>query len=302
MKKTNRFISQLCLLIIVLIMMSGCRKISNNNTDIYSVRNAYPVTVQNVKINSSPSRIVSLTPAVTKIIEQLGFSKRIVGISSYCKVPSGIDKPVVVGSPAKPDIEAIIKLKPDIVITQSPVAFSDVTILNDNDIKVVYKHCPSDYQELVDFYEMTAQILVGKGNANSLTQQMFVKLDDAMSQAKKESKDFSFVYILNDNLAVATADILSGDILKCFGKNIAQEKSALLMTKEEIISAKPDIIFLSSQVTKEKLPDEIKALPAFVQGNVIIIDDNYFVSPTNKLVDLIKEISDKLEAKTKPVG
>ena len=65
---------------------------------------------------STPSRIVSLVPAVTEMLFALGAGPRVVGVSSFDRFPPEIGKVPRVGALLDPDVERILSLRPDLVI------------------------------------------------------------------------------------------------------------------------------------------------------------------------------------------
>jgi iron complex transport system substrate-binding protein len=65
---------------------------------------------------SSPRRVVSLAPSLTEIIVDIGGASQLVGISSYGRVPPGVEKAKRVGGFIDPSIEHVISLSPDLVI------------------------------------------------------------------------------------------------------------------------------------------------------------------------------------------
>jgi iron complex transport system substrate-binding protein len=65
---------------------------------------------------SVPNRIVSMSPALTETLFELGLGDRVVGVTRYCLYPKGaleIDK---IGGYLDPNWEAIVTLKPDLVV------------------------------------------------------------------------------------------------------------------------------------------------------------------------------------------
>ena len=62
---------------------------------------------------TAPQRIVSLSPAITSEIKDLGQAHRLVGVTRYC--PNGEGKPVI-GTLTEINIERILTLKPDLVL------------------------------------------------------------------------------------------------------------------------------------------------------------------------------------------
>jgi iron complex transport system substrate-binding protein len=74
---------------------------------------------------TNPQRIVSTAPSITETLFALGVGDRVVGVSQFCSYPAEVQKLPKVGSYVKPDIEAIARLAPDLVILQQNS--SDVT-------------------------------------------------------------------------------------------------------------------------------------------------------------------------------
>ena len=69
-----------------------------------------------VTLPAPPRRIVSLVPSVTETIFALGGEARLVGRTDWCDAPEAArDKPSV-GGMINPSIEAIVNLRPDLVI------------------------------------------------------------------------------------------------------------------------------------------------------------------------------------------
>ena len=72
---------------------------------------------------SLPRRIVSLSPAVTEMLFELGLGSRVAGVTDYCFYPDEVDDKLRVGGYLDTNYEAIIFLKPDLVV--SPTEYDD---------------------------------------------------------------------------------------------------------------------------------------------------------------------------------
>ncbi len=72
-----------------------------------------------------PQRIVSTAPSITEALFALGLGDRVVGVSRFCNYPPQAAKLPRVGSYIRPDIEAIARLAPDLVILEQ--GSTDVT-------------------------------------------------------------------------------------------------------------------------------------------------------------------------------
>ena len=64
----------------------------------------------------TPQRIISLAPNMTEILFALGLGNRIVGVTSFCDYPAEAKKKPKVGGMSNPSLEAVISLKPDVVV------------------------------------------------------------------------------------------------------------------------------------------------------------------------------------------
>jgi len=64
----------------------------------------------------APLRIVSLAPSVTETLFALGAGPEVVGVSQYCDYPQQVSNLPRVGSFLTPNLEAIIALRPTLVI------------------------------------------------------------------------------------------------------------------------------------------------------------------------------------------
>ncbi|MEW5855714.1 MAG: helical backbone metal receptor [Myxococcota bacterium] len=64
----------------------------------------------------APARIVSLAPSVTEMVFALGAGSRLVGVTRFCDVPVEATRLPKVGGFADASLEAILGLKPDLVI------------------------------------------------------------------------------------------------------------------------------------------------------------------------------------------
>jgi iron complex transport system substrate-binding protein len=69
-----------------------------------------------VTFAQSPQRIVSLLPSLTETVCELGQCQRLVGVDRYSNFPESVKKLPQVGGGLDPNIEAVMVLKPDVVL------------------------------------------------------------------------------------------------------------------------------------------------------------------------------------------
>jgi len=64
----------------------------------------------------TPSRIISLIPAVTEMLFAVGAGPQVVAVSSFDRYPPEVSKLQHVGALLDPDVERILSLRPDLVV------------------------------------------------------------------------------------------------------------------------------------------------------------------------------------------
>lgn len=68
---------------------------------------------------AGPLRVVSTAPGFTETVHAMGAGDRLIAVSEYCHYPPVVDKLPRVGNYLKPNVEAIARLKPDLVLVHS---------------------------------------------------------------------------------------------------------------------------------------------------------------------------------------
>ena len=69
-----------------------------------------------VTLSQAPQRIVSILPSLTETVCELGHCARLVGVDRYSNYPASVQKLPQVGGGIDPNVEAIVALRPDVVL------------------------------------------------------------------------------------------------------------------------------------------------------------------------------------------
>jgi len=73
-------------------------------------------TGRSLSLPAPPERIVSLVPSVTEILFAIGARDLLVGVTDFCDYPPEARRKAHVGDMLNPNLEALITLKPDLVV------------------------------------------------------------------------------------------------------------------------------------------------------------------------------------------
>ena len=103
--------------------------------------------------------MISLSPALTEIIFEMGYENSLIGRSKYCDYPAEVEEIQSVGSGANPDIDTIVELTPDVVICGSALAQKDVAYLKGKGIEVVVIPIPKTISQFYKGYEIIGTLL-----------------------------------------------------------------------------------------------------------------------------------------------
>ncbi len=98
-----------------------CRFVLVSAMGLCGVSNALAIEVSDdrgtvVQFDRAPQRIVSVLPSLTESVCELGQCHRLVGVDRYSNFPASVKNLPQVGGGIDPSIEAIVALRPDVVL------------------------------------------------------------------------------------------------------------------------------------------------------------------------------------------
>lgn len=261
----------------VFMLLCGCTQIDESvPVDATAVTEEeeknYPVTIGSLVFNSTPENAASLSPAVTEIAAELGFSDKLIGRSSYCTYPESITSLDTLGSAAYPDVDAIIEKAPQLLISQSPIAKKDITAIEASGTRVLIIPAPSSVSGLYELYSDIYRVFNG---ASAEEESVLNSIFEPLEKEFEADKDLlgSYVYILSPDLAIASDSTFAGDFFSHMGTNAAADRTDNTITAEELAELDPDCLILPPSMDTDDLPEELSDLSAVKSGKVIILDD-----------------------------
>ena len=272
----------------------------------------FPVTVAasngSVTIKAKPTRIVSLSPTATEDLYAVGAGSQVIAVDSDSDFPASA--PVTKLSGVTPNVEAIAKYNPDLVIAAQNTngLVSGLTRLG---IPVLIEPAAAD---LNDAYDQIGQIGQTTGNATEAEQTvaaMKSQIAAYIQQAGASHKNLTYYWELSANpyYSVASSTFI-GQIVSLFGlKNIADaaDKAAdggyPALSEEYIVAARPQIIFLADNEAADggQTPSVVAkrpgwdVIPAVKDGEVIALNDDVASRWGPRLPQLVQQIAQAVE-------
>ena len=286
-------------LLIGCLMLAGCEKDEESSSSsvpseivVSSVptetveENVFPVEVCSVEIADAAKRAISLSPAVTEIMAELGYTAKLRGISSYCDYPELSLQ--TVGSSENPDIDVILGLSPDVVFTLSGMSERDVYAINAEGAKVICLQPPVSLDGYEKLYSDIASVFVGEtqGRAEG------GKAAKALTSAAEKTDIGSFIYV-TDKLTAAGTGTFENAVLSLSGSNVCTgEGYADIMTLSE---ADPDYIIASDNLTMDDINGD-DTLSAMISNGakVVFVTAQRFERPSARTAEIFTQITEQL--------
>ncbi|MDM4766393.1 helical backbone metal receptor [Pelomonas sp. SE-A7] len=203
--------------------------------------------------NDTPRRIVSLLPSLTELVCALDACERLVGVDRYANFPASIAKLPKLGALDDASVEAIVALRPDMVL------LSPSSRLHDRLAALGVKAVVLDTLSLADVrrHMDTLGKLLGSDAAPRLKERMERELAAAAAEVPDAMKGLR-VYYEVDSAPYAAGEIsFSGEILaRLTLRNIVPATLGPFpkLNPEFVVRADPQLI-LVSQRNAQKLVD-----------------------------------------------
>jgi iron complex transport system substrate-binding protein len=224
----------------------------------------YPLTVVDdngkaVEIAAEPNRIVSLIPSLTEILFALDVGERVVGVTNFCNYPEealAIDK---IGDAWTPNVEKILSLSPDVVLSPRGSALDDaLSLLEDNGI-VVLVFDPKTLDEINDTIVRVARLVGVEDRGAELAAKLAADRQAFSTRVQKISpgeRPRVFVVLDTDYLyTVGDGEYLSEMIETAGGLNAASGRGQgyPLLSEEILFEIDPDIIICTFPISDQVL-------------------------------------------------
>jgi iron complex transport system substrate-binding protein len=232
-----------------------------------------------------PQRIISLGPTITEELYLLGVGDKVVGVTTYCKIPDKSKSKEKVGTVLEFDIEKIIKLKPDLVIATDLTDVKKLEMLKKLGIKVVHFGKAKSFLHICQQFQELGRIVGKEEKAKEIIDWAKKNCEEIEKKTKNWKKKKVFIQIGAKPLFTINKDYFINDfILFAGGENIAENARSGLFSREKVLKLNPDIIIVVGMgiegKDEKKAWERFKSLKAVKEKKVYILDSDKVCSPT----------------------
>lgn len=250
-----------------------------------------------------PERVVSLTPSNTEILFALGAGKRLVGVSEYCDYPSDALTLPRVSRFIDADEDAIVALRPDLVLTSSHLQKVIVEHLIDRDITVLAFN-PTDLDGIFHDILFLGRVVGALDQARALTESLRARVA-AVVRAGQALAIHPKVYLEEWGKPLIPAGWWLADFVELAGGTPAlpgvdrrRHSKDRIVGPEAVQEANPDVIIVSWPGVRNDVPrrmalnrPEWQNISAVREGRVHAVDDWLLHRPGPRVVDGLEAIA-----------
>ena len=247
-----------------------------------------------VTIPTQPGRIVSLTPATTETLFALGVGERVVGkVEDIAHFPPEAESIPVVATPASVDVEKIVDLDPDLVVsggaglTQGPA----VEQLRRANIPVVVIY-PTTIDDGLAGISLIGQAVGRSAEGDALATSIRKRLDDLATVASTATPKPRVFYEIDVNGGIFTppANSIYGEMFRLAGAEPISGDANYSIALEDLVAADPEVILLGDAAYGQspatvKARDGWKGMTAVKEGRIVPVDDIVVTRPGPRIAD-----------------
>jgi iron complex transport system substrate-binding protein len=254
---------------------------------------------RSVTIRANPQRIISLAPNITEILFALGLGDRVAAVTSYCDFPEEAKTKEKIGDTLHPNLERIIALKPDLVLTTTASQLEDLTHKLDQLAVPLYVTNPRTVRDTISSIRKIGEATGASARAAEIADEMERRIS-AVEMRVKGLPQPRVLYVLQTSpLITAGRDTFINDLIRIArGQSISGDETADYpqFSRETVIARAPEVIIAPSSHGKEyvRLEDlrrDFSTTPAVRSNRIVTLNPDWVDRPGPRIVDGLEELA-----------
>ncbi len=257
-----------------------------------------------VVLPARPQRIVTLAPSATEMIFAVGAGDRLVGrdeLSDY--PPEAKNVPSIGGTYPTINTEAIVAMRPDLILAPGVISPEQVKALEDLKLVVFHQRTPKDIEEIFQQILTVGQLTGNVQQAEKVVADLRARLtaiEEKVRQAKDRPKVFYELDATDPSKpwTAGPGSFIDRLITRAGGQNIGASLTSEWgqISLEELIRQDPDLIILGTANYGET-PEKVRQRPgwnrlrAVREGRIYPIDADLISRPGPRIVDGLEALA-----------
>ncbi len=233
------------------------------------------------------TRVISLSPLVTRIIYLVGGQDCLIGDTTYCNVPDAARHKEKIGSVIRANVEKIVRMQPDLVISSPLSREKQLRTLEHQNIHIMRVKNPATFDELCAITIEIAEKLGKRETACEIVEKCAEQVHQIFEKTKGLEKPGVFVQIGVKPLQAASKAMFINEYIRYSGGvNIAPDESSGIYSREKVIMQNPRVILIATMGSSRKAGSMEKrrwmhfpSIDAVRNGRVYVLEPAMMCSP-----------------------
>jgi iron complex transport system substrate-binding protein len=254
-----------------------------------------------VVLTSPAQRIVSLAPHATELLFAAGAGAHVVGVMSGSDFPAAAAQLPIVGNANALDLERILALRPDLIVTWSYTTPAQVDLLRGQGIAVFTTH-PRTIDGIARDIERLGAVAGTSAAAHEVAQQFRARLTVLAERAATKKRVRVFYQVSDVPLyTVGGEHLITQALALCGAQNVFAPLAlpAPEISIEAVLAAHPDAIVAgtAAAVKPPWLADwkRWSEMPAVRGNRLFVVDANLLHRPGPRFIDGVEELCNVVE-------
>ena len=200
-----------------------------------------------VSVPADVKRIVSLAPNLTETVYALGLGDRLAGDTNYCDTPPAAKTKPHVGEPQNPSLEAIVALRPDLVLATTSINREETVDALSRLGVAVYTSDPHTVQGMLDSLAHMADVMGATAQGASLVSDLQARLDALHARLEDRPMMHVLFVVWQEPLITVGQNTFIADALRYAGAESAviAKQNWPQIGLEEVVRLQPDYILFA---------------------------------------------------------
>ena len=234
-------------------------------------------------------RTVSFSPAITELMFEMGFGDHIVGVTTYCRPPAGVNIPVV-GNDLNITVEPILAVGPDILITQSSAGRFDTLVSLKSDIRIELIKIET-FGDIAQAMTRIASLMGDPEKGSTASAEFLARLEKVRRRVAGRPKPRVIFLMGHRDPSTAGKGTFINELIETAGGVNAAADSRTRWPKigiESLMKLKPDVIICESDPSsadqaRRYWSELTAAWPNEVR--IHVVTDKRWTIPTGRMAD-----------------
>ncbi|WP_371829369.1 cobalamin-binding protein [Vreelandella zhuhanensis] len=255
-----------------------------------------------VCLEAPAKRIAALSPGATELVYAAGAGEQVVAVVSYSDYPPEAQKVQSVGSHTRIDLEALVTLRPDLVIgwtTGNPA--EQLETIEALGLPVFYIE-PRDFAGVASVIERLAQLAASQKEGFRAAEDFRQGIAELAATFKNAEPVKVFYQVWDEPLMTINDEHFIGKVLTlCGGVNVFGDLSRLVprIDDESVLAADPEAILAGGmgEENRDWLThwEQYPNLQAVQSDNLFFVPPSLIQRPTPRLLEGSRLFCEKLE-------